>query len=47
MKWNTNMSDGCLKKTVDNSLCKELFLVLSLPLLNWGLKRRMNGTFII
>ena len=25
VQWNTNMSDGCMKKTVDNSLCKELF----------------------
>jgi GDP-L-fucose synthase len=25
IQWNTNMSDGCMKKTVDNSLCKELF----------------------
>jgi len=39
IQWNTNMSDGCMKKTVDNSLCKELFPAFDFTPFEIGIKK--------
>ncbi len=39
IQWNTNMSDGCMKKTVDNSLYKELFPNFKFTSFEVGIKK--------
>jgi len=38
IQWDTNMSDGCMKKTVDNSLFNKLFPTFEFTSFNSGIK---------